>query len=382
MSDEGLREVDGSLRVYLHISDAKMFRDCRRRWKFGSPRQLNLTPIMPDMKFWLGTAIHLSLQTYLTEVHAGEAKAADLALAAYDDWAEKRIAHAQRKMLDMPEEQVQKMYETAVLGRGMLQHYYEWCPTVDNFKTVLVEHVFELPLKIDGKILSITLPDGRKAQVWMKGKIDAVVDTPDGHRWLMEHKTMASVDTAYYTLYDEQSAVYTYAAQETLSELLGDSKPIDGVLYNLLRKKIPAVPEELKTGGLTKRKNIDTTYKVYMEAINAIGANPADYAEILGILQEKKNRFFLREPVFRTQAEIRETILRMYYIAQDMYNNPVMYPNPDFFKCRMCAFQTVCVAMSNNADWKYILDKRYEQRVEDEDLMEVIDDTSSLLEAG
>jgi CRISPR/Cas system-associated exonuclease Cas4 (RecB family) len=384
MSDEGLREVDGSLRVYLHISDAKMFRDCRRRWKFGSPRQLNLTPVLPDMKFWLGTGVHLGLQHYYQDLYRQNIQyvpeVADKALKAYDDWATRRIKHAHQKMIDMPPEQSEKMIDTAALGRGMLQHYFEWCPTVDNFKVVLVEHVFELPLKIDGKILKITLLDGRKAEVWMKGKIDAVVDTPDGHRWIVEHKTMASLSTEYYSLYDEQSGVYTYAAQETLSGLLGDSKQIDGVMYNLLRKKLPTVPEELKTGGLTKRKNISTTYDVYMKEIIRLGEDPADYVEILGILKEKKNRFFQREPVFRSQAEIHDIILRMFYIVQDMYNNPIVYPNPDFFKCRMCSFQTVCVAMSNNADWKWILDNKYEHRIEEEDVMEVIDDTSSLLE--
>lgn len=380
----GLREVDGALRVYTHISDAKMFRDCRRRWKFGSPRQLNLAPILPDMKFWLGIGIHLSLQTYFQKMHGQSGEVLDdiarAALAAFDGWAEMRIKHVQRTLIDLPLEHQQKMYDTRDLGHEMLVNYYEWCKTQDNFKTILVEHVFETPLKLDGRILSITLPDGRKAEVWVKGKIDAVVETPDGKWWIVEHKTMASLSTEYYTLYDEQSGLYTYAAQETLNELLHTDKQIDGVLYNLLRKKIPVVPEELKRGGLTKRKNIDTTYDIYMAALRRLGEDPAEYQEVLERLQEKGNRFFHREPVFRSQEEIREIILRIYYITQDIYNNPVVYPNPDFFKCRMCSFKDVCVAMSAGADWKWILDKKFEVRKEDEDIaMEVIDEPYELL---
>lgn len=303
------------------------------------------------------------------------------AVEVFDNWAAARMKRAQRKMIDMPEEQVAKMEEAAYLGHFMLEGYFKWCREVDNFKTIAVEHTFELPLKLNGKTLIVDTPQG-KAEIWIKGKIDGIVQTPDGSFWLLEHKTMASIVTEYYTLYDEQSGVYTYGAQETLGALLGEEKRISGVLYNMLRKKLPTVPEELKRGGLTQRKNISTTYDVYMAEIRRIGDNPADYIEILQMLKDKGNRFYKREPIFRTQEEIREIILRLYYIAQDIFNNPIWYPNPDFFRCKMCSFQTVCVAMSAGADWKYILETKYETRQEEEEMIEVIEDPFELLETA
>jgi hypothetical protein len=307
---------------------------------------------------WLGTGIHLSLQFYYARFNDYKdlQTLAEQATDHFSKWALENITRI-RSSSDLEPEHLQMLHDTMTLGLGMLEGYFPWARTQDNFRVLHVEESFETPIWV-GQNAIIQTPDG-PVELWTKGRIDGLVELPDGQLWLLEHKTMKSIATEYYVLIDEQGGVYINAAKQMP---LVAGRPIQGVLYNLLRKKVPARPEVLKKGGITKRKNIDTTYEIYLEALRRAGEDPTEYGEILSILQEKGNRFFQREWVFRTEAEQADLQLRIFHIAREMFNNPVIYPNPDFFRCRGCAFKGVSLAMSNNADWQWMLQANFEQR--------------------
>lgn len=364
--EEGRGEVQ---RVYLHVSDAKMFRDCRRRWFFASPRMSNLQPNYPDTAFWLGIGVHLALQYYYRNdgkrLGPDRVQLVAEALTLFSEWSTRNIDDIYDRVKgNIDESKVQDLRDTRELGLAILEHYFDWCPAEDDFRVRHTETDFELPLLYDGKPLQFTTKDGRVIEMWIRGRIDAVVEKPDGSWWLIEHKTARTISpqlTTFYALSDEQSGLYVHAAERTFGH------PVEGVVYNLLRKKAPAIPNTLQSGELSQRKNIDTTADVYRQALEAAGITDpvaAGYGGILALLEEKGNKFFYRDHVFRTKAEIADLLRRFYYISQEMYDNPVIYPTPDMMKCARCPFSGVSLAMANGGDWKGILAERFHQRAD------------------
>jgi len=120
------------------------------------------------------------------------------------------------------------------LLRNVLIRGIEWSEAHDNFKTIKVEHKFELD--IEGHTLL--------------GYIDAVIEW-NGRVWLMEHKFNKRAETAHLDL-DPQVSVYLLAG------LLEEWEPV-GVLYNIfrvsngptaVREPIVRVPVYRSTEGL------------------------------------------------------------------------------------------------------------------------------------
>lgn len=363
-------------RVYLHVSDAKQFRDCRRRWFFGSPRMHNLTPIYPDKAFWLGIGIHMSLEYYYRSdslrLGPGRTDHVLKSVQVFSDWSGKSLQDIHDRFkgnIDTSEWEALK--EHRELGHNMLVHYFD--TVQDDFRVRYTEQDFEMPLLYEGKPIHIRTKSGRVLELWISGRIDAIVEHPDGSWWLIEHKTARSISpqlTGFYALSDEQSGLYVYAAEEKYQH------PIEGVLYNLLRKKAPVWPETLVNGGLTVRKNIDTTAAVYRQALTAAGIEHPEqsgYGEILRILEDKGNKFFYRDHVFRTKHEIKDLLTRFYHISHEMYDDPVIYPTPDMMKCPRCPFNPVCLAMASGADWQSILSVKFRPREDYEQAPDVVD---------
>lgn len=151
----------------------------------------------------------------------------------------------------------------------------------------------------------------RRRRRWAYGgAVDLLVrDTRDGLVWMMEHKGGSERDIKHWAQkrlkFDPQTRGYAWALQAPIPEASDIKEPVrvHGLIYNVLRKAIPATPHMLKNGkGLSKAKNIDTTREMYRAHIDAAGFDPDDYTEILERL--RNNRFFHREPMPFTPPEI------------------------------------------------------------------------------
>jgi len=329
----------------LHASDTSIFRTCRRRWYFSSPLQLNLEPAVPQKDLWLGTGVHLALADY----YGASGSPTD----AFDAWASIEIDRIKRDgFYSLGPEQEQKLTEQVDLGLGMLRHYEQIAPSLDKgLKVIAVEQEFRIPI----------------GDFWIAGKADAIVEW-DKALWLMEHKTARVIETVRLQL-EEQPGVYLYGLQEMLGV------PFAGVLYNFLRKKVPTVPQVLAAGGLSQNKSIDTTYEVYAAEIERLGLNAAAYQDMLLMLKDKGNNFFLRQAVRRSQDELDQIARRYEILSDEMLREHVnIYPNPHPILCKMCPFQAPCIAMSSGSDWKFILNANFRERPPKEEHVEAVAD--------
>jgi len=345
----------------IHISDIRTFKSCRRKWNWSSPLREGLEPSVPYVPFFTGRAIHYCLENFYGPKHTPM-------LESLSVFLEVEKGEMERVGKLWPQES-ELIAEQIVLINGMLQHYTEWVEqdiskwSDKNLDFWKLETEFSVPLRT---------PNGRPSpRVFLAGRFDGVVRRKDdGSYWLLEHKTTRSISELVSSLdNDEQAGAYLIAAGELLS-----IQPT-GVLYNVMRKKIPTEPMLLQSGLLSQNKQIDTTVYAYIRA--AQRAHEADfpdlkernkfimdqYGEFLQHLMDQGNKFFLRVPIYRTGMEMQQLQHDLWTVALEMVRpSTPIYPAPSWNNCKFCHFRSPCLATNSGADVGIILDNEYRKR--------------------
>lgn len=350
----------------LSTTERQEFKECRRRWDYSSLSRQAIEPNRPAVALWFGTGIHHVLEMLYSRRKEGVVDGEEeFVVAEWTDWSEKdieRIKESQHGQLW--DEQLQALQDMTDLGREMLKGYVQWSSKVDfkapeGFKEVLYtekEFAVWVPGE-DGEPYHFTDGNGQQWEIWLVGRLDLFVEDYDGRIWVVDHKTSKDRLDKENLVLDDQMTMYIWAAQRILQ------KEIAGCWYNVLRKKLPVVPKVLASGkGLSKDKSIDTTPEVYLQAIEDNGFDPADYSEILNLLENKDTGFFSRERVYRNQHEIAMAGRMLLMEAIDMLNDPYIYPNPTWDCKWKCDYRDLCVALNRNDDVEYLRKTLYRSR--------------------
>lgn len=342
----------------IHIHDVISYLSCRRAWDLGSPMRQNYTLLQPNKHLLLGSGIHYALQRYYDPEFFNHGQLID-PIEPFTEWFEKEKAriYSEVEVTVELEEMLATQYE---LGVGILKHYSMWAPEHDDFVVIGTELAFQVPLRS---------PTGRKFRppVYYAGRIDKLIQDAHGKIWIAEFKTWSQIDLDRLKL-EMQPSAYIWALRQQYD------LEVEGVMYTILRKKVPRRPALLVSGELSRARNIDTTYEVYLDTIREHGLDPEDYQDVLEVLKEKGNTFFIREPVRRTKKEIEEFGERLYSIVREMLDPKLpIYPSPEPLKCRTCQFKPVCIALAEGQDVDFILQTQYKRR-DTTDSFTVLDD--------
>jgi hypothetical protein len=191
----------------------------------------------------------------------------------------------------------------------------------------------------------VTLPNGQKYVV----VIDLIMeDLRTGLLWPWDHKTRKSFQDRRIMLMDPQLTLYFDALQ-----VMG-YEPLGGAVVNEISTKPPAIPEVLKSGALSKRKNIDTNVYTYMAEIRRHGLDPANYADILAIVAARqKDRFFRRTEIARDRPVLRAMRRESRHSSREIrlaakYDS---YPRTVDNSCQwMCDYRDICFAELHGGD--------------------------------
>jgi hypothetical protein len=349
----------------IHISDIRTFRTCRRRWEWSSGLKRNLEPYVVYPPFFTGRGIHEALEMHYRD---GE----DI-IAAFTNFVTVERALMESQGTLWPQEE--NTFEDQVsLSFNILAHYRAWQAQDDkkysdkNLEFIKLEYPFNVPL---------VLPSGHTTvRLRIAGRFDGLVyNRLTQEYWIWETKSTRSASELINTLSnDEQSALYLYAAQKVFK------KPIAGVLYNILRKKVPVHPRLLQNGLLSKAA-IDTTAFMYLADIKAQYPDWSDetiqefFGDILASLAENEQKYFLRWPVYKSPLQIRNVMDGVYATAKEMLNpRTVLYPAPGFMSCNFCLFKSPCLTRDMGGDYEVLLNEEYRTRVQQETETEVKDD--------
>ena len=122
----------------------------------------------------------------------------------------------------------------------------------------------------------------------LQGIIDLVLKHNDtGRIVLCDYKFSTSVKTYEDLFLDEQLQIYAVLYSEKYDISIQD---IDICYINIPKIQLD-YPRILCKGGLSKDKNQNTTYEMYIEKINELGLDIKDYEDILSNL---KNKHFIQ----------------------------------------------------------------------------------------
>jgi hypothetical protein len=338
----------------IHASDIATWKACRRRWEWSSSLHRNLEPAKPYTPFLLGRAVHHALEHYY-----GSGMLPEESLASF--WQEETVKMQVHGALWETEQQI--IAEQYELSLGLLEHYLMWLKTIkgplanDQYETVATELRFEVPLRDPFGTVS--------DKVMLAGRIDGVCRRKsDGTLWLREFKTARGIQERLNMLpYDEQPIVYIMAATEHYGE------PVQGVIYDIIRKKLPAYPKPLANGMLSQAKSQKTSFAYYLHAIrdhHGPAATPefirANYGLFLQVLKEEAEPFFDRVVVQRTPEQLELAARDIWVVAHEMVD-PTMYVFPSSgYHCNYCSFKVPCALKNYAMDYEAVLAAEYRPR--------------------
>lgn len=366
-------------------STRRTFTRCRRQHWFRHEEKLE--PILRAPPLAFGSLIHDCLQSFYKDkiVLHGTTIAA---------WRQKYIEEVQAANdvgetfgADVDTEKVDKMAE---LATGIMDGYVQrYAVDHNRFEVIATELPFKLPLHVpcsscegSGSILRDdgTLERcpscggrgiGRRSPTWdYAGVLDLVVrELKNGLIWVVEHKTTATSDRDQYESdlqLDTQPRGYVWAALQ-LAEQHGWGT-VGGILYNCLRKKIPAEPKptqckrcrgtgkrkdgpcqycnETGVGAISKSQGTDTTMDLYANAIKAYPhLKIEDYEDVLQKLRARGDRFFWRFYHHINDGDLIDWELEMYQVTRDIATTDRYYRNPDACSVngRRCPFRRICL---------------------------------------
>lgn len=191
------------------------------------------------------------------------------------------------------------------------------------------------------------------------GYSDKVAVDEQGRRWMIDHKFVKNIPSAEDEFPELQLLMYVWAWNR-----FNPSRPISGIIWDYVRTKLPVEPEVLKTGGLSQRKNMDTTASVYLKAIHRYGLDPMEYAEMLEHLEGKEETFFHRSMLARPSDAMIDRVVSDFRASAIMVQKlkGVAPRSMSSFNCRGCEFRQLCEAEVRGLDADYIKKTEYEPR--------------------
>lgn len=322
----------------IHVTDQKMFRDCRTKFRFKVVDRLATISSQVDA-LYIGVGCHHVLQEHYTAKMAGEPQI-DV-VQSFEGWVAAKTEEIKSKggRPERPDE------ETTWLIHSILKGYVEYYEDAEG----------------DWEILGVEQPISYKVPgtaITLKGTVDLIIKWR-GRIWIVDHKFLKNLEANLKQRLelDDQMTSYLWLARN-------NGINAAGCVYNVIRKAVPREPEILQKGGLSKNKSIDTTPQVYMDAIEKHGLNPNDYTEILDFLATKPNTFFHRELVYRNKFELQAFEADLPHVVRDMTSTETrFYPNPGM-NCGWCDFRALCKGAREGADIEYT--KQHLYRVRDD----------------
>ena len=363
----------------IRTSDRRTFRRCLRKWDFQSSLRGNwqYAGTEQNINFWLGSAIHFSMEDYHGENKFGDPRKAF--------WAYYQAFPANELPMG-----AEAYYE---LGMAMLSYYLTWYKRhndVTGFETALVdpetrqlydphkvkktnkmeyavEQSFILPLNTyvavdangnirkaffdvqDPSNISFTY-NGIKCDIvpiCYHGTMDKIVCDKYGRYWILDYKTAKGADTNKLDT-DDQISAYLWAFEKWFG-----IKPY-GFIYLQLTKEAVQEPKRLKNGELSVDKKQKTTYSLLKQEIikdyGTVNAAPDKLIRFLNhmaaIESPEGDRFIRWDFVKRTPEQIKSTEEHIigelrHMLWEDLY----CYPTPTRDCIWDCPCRDLCLAL-------------------------------------
>lgn len=304
-------------------SKMKVWRHCRNAYYYKYI--MKITKKHKNVFFLRGEIIHDMLEQH----YLGN-----------DPWkAFKKQMEANQKILSHHREEYGDLEG---LIRTLMTGYFKFYKG-EPIKPIKVEHEFRVLM--DDKI-------------YVTGKIDLIArETKQKLNLMTEHKCHNKIpNDSIVPFTNLQSSLYLWAVEKEL-----DMK-LDGTLWNYLLGKPLSTPMLLKSGEMS-RKNINTTWPIYRDALKAANLEPEDYFDMRERLKGNEQQIYQRKiiPADKTMTDniIQDTLVT----AKEMRK----YGGKDRTRnlsrdCDGCEFKNLCLAQLKGHDDNFILKSDFKER--------------------
>jgi RecB family exonuclease len=332
----------------LSNSKANTWRRCPK--KFFYKYELGLRPKAKALALERGSWLHTLLEVHYENdprkvIEVGRrGRRSGKKIKVGDSW---RKAHAvlTKQFLTLFEEEREELGDLPGECERIMKSYLRRWKKEDRRYTVIDAELDEI----------LTLPNGLEFNFI----IDLIVEDERGGLWLWDHKTVSKFMDSDFMLLDAQLARYFWAAEK-----MGYT-PLKGVVFNEIRTKAPAIPEVLKSGGLSQRKNIDTDFYTYAREIQRLGLDPRPYINLLHQLKGNTNKFFRRTVMPKDRGLTKRTMLDLIQTAQEIEaaGKRDRFPRTVNKTCTWdCEFKDVCMTEYFGGDPTSLIKANFESR--------------------
>lgn len=191
------------------------------------------------------------------------------------------------------------------------------------------------------------------------GKIDAIPETKDKRRWIMEHKSRRGrIENDSVRTRDIQTMLYAKVAEGT--KLV---PRIGGVIWDYIRSKTPSAPHVNKNGELSKAQ-IETLPSVYLKTIKDNKLDPADYKETLQNLTDNLPGWFRRVRLPINKHAIESLVDEAIITGEEIIKRAGVDRTRNLTQdCSWCPYERLCTAELFDMDADMIRKREY--RVDD-----------------
>jgi PD-(D/E)XK nuclease superfamily len=253
---------------------------CLRRYEYR--HRLKLVPKPPNVGIALrrGIWLHAALEEY----HKGRNWLERL--DAMRDWATEH---------GVDDDQVEAL-EREVYGiiAGYIAY---WEEHGEKWEIVAVEEPVEIAFPTLGLRLTATL--------------DTVVRRPDGHLYIVEHKSTQSIPDSTWRCIDPQTALQYFVCRAS------QRYPVEGIVFNYLNTRKAPVPA-VTTKGMFAQRDITTTTYAFEQAIPQLAWQSEAYVDEHRQKWVNDHAFYQRHVMFRPDVALRQTFLDVSGVVRDI----------------------------------------------------------------
>ena len=339
----------------IRTTDRAQFRNCRRKWFWGSHMREGLEPLSYPLPFWFGTGIHFALEDFHGYRKFDRASEAWLAYVA---------AQESNLLKDAHEEEIADHIN---MGVAMMDYYQDhWLKNRSPLETLWIDGVPQVevnitaPIDIDLKKLGL---DHLYSGVVYSATLDRVVQDKYGNIWALDYKTAKTMRTTHLEN-DPQAAAYSWIAHKHYG------KPIQGLIYWQFLKCIPKI-KMLNNGQPSTNKNFRASHSLFREACLEAFGDPAnfsssciDHLHHLALQEDEDGDAFIRRNyIYRNETQHEAEGTKVLLELEEMLNpSTPLYPNPGFM-CGMCSFFDPCTSLDSGHSWQEQIDMGFTKRI-------------------
>lgn len=324
--------------VKVSFSELRSWRRCQKMHNYKYVQ--NLQKRSKTLPLYKGSVMHSCLEEHYK---GGDWKRA---WKIFNKEFSKLMIEEQAAYGDLPSEVSRMM-------KGYLRHYKneDWVVVKDSKGKPIIEREFEL--QIPG------------TKVVVHGIIDLVVQDDYGI-WVVDHKTLKKdAPSSEFRMSDVQTTLYFWVVLTLCEEWGIPAKQIVGAIFNYIRTQPPSEPIILQDGSVSKRQ-IDSSWSFYKEAIIKAGKDPKDYKDMKKKLTGNENRFYHRHRMDKPKALMKILLQEAVFTAYQIEAFKNMVARTLDKSCEWgCDYKEICYSELQGFDTDSIVKTLYERRTMD-----------------